>query len=68
MIHVFVSDLQPNLVGNQQVEIIVSNGIAEVDFPQMSLRHSACANGERTCLHRQCCDRSFDVADHGWFR
>ena len=37
MIHVFVSDLQPNLVGNQQVEIIVSNGIAEVDFPQTEL-------------------------------
>ena len=37
MIHVLVTDLQPNLVGNQRVEVIVSNAIAESDFPQTDL-------------------------------
>jgi hypothetical protein len=37
MIHVFVSDLQPNLVGNQRVEVIVANAVATVDFPQTDL-------------------------------
>jgi hypothetical protein len=37
MIHVFVSDLQPNLVGNQRVEVIVANAVAKVDFPQTEL-------------------------------
>jgi len=37
MIHVLVTDLQPNLVGNQRVEVIVSNAVAESDFPQTDL-------------------------------
>ena len=37
MIHVLVTDLQPNLVGNQRVEVIISNAVAESDFPQTDL-------------------------------
>jgi len=37
MIHVFVTDLQPNVVGNQRVEVVVSNAVAETDFPQTDL-------------------------------
>jgi hypothetical protein len=37
MIHVFVSDLQPLVLGSQQVEVIVSDAIAKADFPQLEL-------------------------------
>jgi hypothetical protein len=37
MIHVFITDLQPLVVGNQPAEVIISNGVAEVDFPQTEL-------------------------------
>jgi hypothetical protein len=37
MIHVFITDLQPLVVGNQPVEVIISNGVADVDFPQTEL-------------------------------
>jgi hypothetical protein len=37
MIHVFVTDLLPLVPGNQSVEVIVSNGIAQTDFPQTEL-------------------------------
>jgi len=37
MIHVFITDLQPLVLGNQAAEVIISNGIAEVDFPQTDL-------------------------------
>ena len=39
MIHVFITDLQPLVVGNQPAEVIISNGVAEVDFPQTELCH-----------------------------
>src|SRR5437867_7143769 len=37
MIHVFITDLQPLVVGNQPAEVIISNAVAEVDFPQTEL-------------------------------
>src|SRR5881296_97057 len=37
MIHVFVTDLLPLVPGNQAVEVIVSNAVAESDFPQTEL-------------------------------
>jgi hypothetical protein len=37
MIHVFVSDLQPLVLGSQRVEVILSNAIAKTDFPQLEL-------------------------------
>jgi hypothetical protein len=37
MIHVFVSDLQPLVLGSQRVEVIISNAIAKADFPQLEL-------------------------------
>ncbi len=37
MIRVVVTDLLPELVGNQAVEVVVSNAIAETDFPQTDL-------------------------------
>jgi hypothetical protein len=37
MIHVFVTDFLPLVAGNQPVEVIVSNAVAETDFPQTEL-------------------------------
>lgn len=37
MIHVFVTDLQPSVLGNQAAEVIVSDGVAKADFPQLEL-------------------------------
>lgn len=37
MIHLFIADLQPSVLGKQSVEVIISNGVAEVDFPQTEL-------------------------------
>jgi hypothetical protein len=37
MIHLFITDLQPSVLGKQSVEVIISNGIADVDFPQTEL-------------------------------
>src|SRR5439155_971222 len=37
MIHVFVTDSLPLVAGNQPVEVIVSNAVAETDFPQTEL-------------------------------
>jgi hypothetical protein len=37
MIHVFVTDFLPLVAGNQPVEVIVSNAVAQTDFPQTEL-------------------------------
>jgi hypothetical protein len=37
MIHVFVTDLQPLVAGNQPAEVIISNGVAEANFVQTEL-------------------------------